>query len=148
MSKTGPIVIIDDDPDDQELIHRVLQKLNLSNPLLRFHDGEEALEYFLETQETPLVVLCDINMPLMNGFDLKKNIDTNEKLRKKKMPFVFFTTTASPDQIKQAYQLNINGFFVKGQSYNELQETVVQIINYWRRCEHPDHSRSLSSHGI
>lgn len=145
MSKTGPIVIIDDDPDDQELIHRVLQKLKLPNPLLKFHDGVEALEYFRETQETPLVILCDINMPLMNGFDLKKNIDSNEDLRRRKMPFVFLTTTASPDQVKQAYQLNINGFFVKGQSYNELQDTVVQIVSYWRRCEHPDHSHSLSA---
>jgi CheY-like chemotaxis protein len=144
MSKTGPIIIIDDDPDDQDLICRVLQKLDLGNRLLKFQDGEEALDYFLHMQEDPMVILCDINMPLMNGFDLKKNIESNENLRRKKMPFVYLTTTASPDQVKQAYQLMINGFFVKGQSYAELKDTVIHIVNYWKKCEHPNLTPALS----
>jgi CheY-like chemotaxis protein len=137
MSKTGPIIIIEDDPDDQEMIHRVLSKLNLENELKKFYDGEEALNYFLHTTEKPMIILCDINMPLMNGIELKQNIESNEMLRKKSIPFIYLTTTANADQIAKAYNLTVQGFFAKGQSYGELKETLIQIVTYWKRCEHP-----------
>jgi CheY-like chemotaxis protein len=137
MSKTGPIIIIDDDPDDHEMIGRILSRLNLDNERKKFYDGEEALQYFLNTEDKPMLVLCDINMPLMNGLELKRNIEANDALRKKRMPFVFLTTTANPDQIVTAYQYNIQGFFIKGQSYDELKETLIQVVSYWNKSEHP-----------
>jgi CheY-like chemotaxis protein len=137
MSKTGPIIVIDDDPDDQEMIHRVISKLNPSNEIKRFFDGEEALQYFKDTTDRPFLVICDINMPLMNGLELKKNIEASAVLSKKVKPFVYLTTTAQPDQLLRAYDLTCHGFFIKGQSYSELKETLIQIIAYWNRCEHP-----------
>lgn len=136
MSKTGPIIIIDDDPDDQEMIGRILSRLSLSNEVRTFLDGEAALSYLVTTPESPLVILCDINMPLMNGIELKRTIQDNPMLCRKNMPFVFLTTTAQPDQITKAYNLSCQGFFVKGQTYGELKETVVRIVSYWQRSEH------------
>ncbi len=137
MAKNGPIVLIDDDPDDQEMISRIISRLNVPNPVRKFFDGEEAMTYLLNSNEVPHLILCDINMPLMNGFELKKNIDANESLRDKKIPFIYLTTTANPDHILQAYKLAVQGFFVKGQSYDELKETIKQIIAYWQRSEQP-----------
>lgn len=137
MAKTGPIIVIDDDPDDQEMIQRILMKLNLQNEVKKFLDGEEAFQYFLHTHDRPLLVLCDINMPLMNGIELKKNIEANTTLSGKRMPFVFLTTTANPEQILKAYQMACQGFFIKGQTYSELKETVIQIVTYWSHSEHP-----------
>jgi CheY-like chemotaxis protein len=137
MSKTGPIIVIDDDPDDQEMIQRVISKLNPANEIKRFFDGEEALQYFKETTDKPFLIICDINMPLMNGLELKKNIEASPVLSKKVKPFVYLTTTAQPDQLLRAYDLTCHGFFIKGQSYTELKETLIQIIAYWNRCEHP-----------
>lgn len=137
MAKSGPIIVIDDDPDDQEMIQRVLSRLNLENEIKKFFDGEEAFQYFLHMDDKPMVILCDINMPLMNGLELKKNIESNEMLRNKRIPFVYLTTTANPDQIKQAYHQTMQGFFVKGQSYGELKETLIQIVSYWKKSEHP-----------
>lgn len=136
MSKTGPIIIIDDDPDDQEMIGRILSRLSLSNEIRTFLDGEAALSYLVTTAESPLVILCDINMPLMNGIELKRNIQDNPTLCRRNMPFVFLTTTAQPDQITKAYNLSCQGFFVKGQTYGELKDTVVRIVSYWQRSEH------------
>lgn len=137
MSKTGPIIIIDDDPDDQEMIHRILSRLTPETELKRFYDGEEALAYFLTTKDRPFIVLCDINMPLMNGLELRKKMEADIVLKQKMIPFVFLTTTASPDQVLKAHHLSVQGFFVKGQSYNELKDTLTDIMAYWKRCERP-----------
>ena len=137
MSKAGPIIVIDDDPDDQEMICRVLTRLKVTNEIKKFRDGEEALNYFQHTNDKPLLILCDINMPLMNGIELKRNIESNEYLKKKTMPFIYLTTPANPDQIIKAYSLSLQGFFVKGQTYDQLKDTLTQIVVYWTKCEHP-----------
>lgn len=137
MSKTGPIIIIDDDPDDQEMIHRILSRLTPEMELKKFSDGEEAFAYFLSTKDRPFIVLCDINMPLMNGLELRKKMETEPMVKQKMTPFIYLTTTASPDQVLMAHNLAVQGFFVKGQSYNELKETLTDIMAYWKRCERP-----------
>jgi CheY-like chemotaxis protein len=137
MAKTGPILVIDDDPDDQEMICRVLSKLNLLNHIMKFRDGEEAIAYLKDTTDKPLLILCDINMPLMNGIELKRYIESTPALKKKAIPFVFLTTTANPDQIGKAFDVSMQGFFSKGQTYDQLRETIASIISYWTRCEHP-----------
>lgn len=137
MSKNGPIILIEDDPDDQELITRVLSRLKLPNDIKKFRDGEEAFEYLQHTNDKPLLILCDINMPKMNGIELKHNIEADESIRKKTIPFIYLTTTASPDQIMKAHNCSLQGFFVKGQTYDELRNTLTQIVEYWTRSEHP-----------
>ena len=137
MSKSGPIIVIDDDPDDQEMIHRLLLKHHLSNEIKKFSDGEEALHYFKNTRDKPFLILCDINMPLMNGLELKQNIELNAELAEMNIPFVYLTTTANPDQIVKAFNLTCQGFFIKGQSYNELKDTINLIVSYWLKAEHP-----------
>lgn len=137
MPKSGPIIVIDDDPDDQEMIHRILAKMNLENEVKRFLDGEDAFRYFLQTSDKPLLVICDINMPRMNGIELKQNIEDHSTLSTKRMPFVFLSTTSNPDQVMKAYKMSCQGFFIKGQTYSELKETVSLIVSYWKVCEYP-----------
>lgn len=137
MSAPGPLIVIEDDPDDQEMIKRILSKMELSNELKLFADGDQALKYLESSTDKPFLIISDINMPLMNGLDLKKHIQSDEALRKKCYPFVFLTTTASPTQVAQAYSLAIEGFFAKGQSYEELKEVLRTIIAYWKQARHP-----------
>jgi CheY-like chemotaxis protein len=137
MAKAGPILVIDDDPDDQEMICRVLSKLNLPNQIMKFRDGEELIAYLGNTTDKPLLILCDINMPLMNGIELKRHMESVPALKKKSIPFIFLTTTANPDQIVKAFDLSVQGFFSKGQTYDQLRETIASIIGYWTRSEHP-----------
>lgn len=138
MSRTGPIVIIDDDADDHEMIERILVKLKVKNEVKKFRDGEDALEYLKHTKDKPFIIICDINMPRMNGLQLKETIDKNPVLRMKGIPFVILSTAANPKQIVQAYQQNVQGFFVKGESLSVLQNSVTRIIEYWQSCLHPN----------
>ena len=133
-----PIIVIDDDPDDHEMIHRALRRLDPKLAVKKFFDGEEALRYLQTTSDNPFLILCDINMPIVNGFELKKQIDSDPVLRQKCIPFVFFTTTGNSDQVRKAYELHVHGFFSKGQSYEELKTSLETIIRYWQASKHPN----------
>ena len=70
MSLVGPILIVEDDPDDQLLIRDILEEMALPNSLRYFPNGSEAIAYLQTTQEQPFLILCDINMPVMNGLEM------------------------------------------------------------------------------
>ena len=90
MSVEGPIVIVDDDEDDQVLIQKAIEELQISNACEIFDTCEEAFEFLLLTKIKPLVIFSDINLPKKSGLDFKKEIDSNSYLRQKSIPFVFF----------------------------------------------------------
>ena len=137
MAPSGPLIVIEDDPDDQDMIKRVLSKMDLTNELLFFADGDQALKYLESTNDKPFLIISDINMPLMNGLDLIKHIQSKEGLRQKCYPFVFLTTTVTTAQVNLAYASKVDGFFAKGQSYEELKEVLKTIITYWKKSNHP-----------
>jgi CheY-like chemotaxis protein len=138
MSRSGPIVIVDDDIDDQEMIGRIFSKMKLENPIKKFNDGEQALRYLQRTHESPFLILCDINMPVMNGIQLKEQIDRDPDLRLRCIPFIFLSTAANPDEVLRAYTLSVQGYFVKGQSYELLKQGIEKIMQYWQTCIHPN----------
>jgi len=138
MSKKGPIILVEDDKDDQELIKEVLHSIGVLNKLICFSNGAEALDYLKTTIEQPFLILCDINMPVMDGITLRKHINNNERLRKKSIPFVFLTTTAGKPAITEAYEMSVQGFFEKGSSLSEINDTLQLICDYWQRCRHPN----------
>ena len=90
MSKQGPILIIEDDQDDQYLLEEVFSALNIKNELKFFENGHFALEYLQTTKDKPFIILSDVNLPGMSGPDLKRSINENDRLRRKSIPFVFF----------------------------------------------------------
>lgn len=137
MSKSGPIILIDDDQDECDLVLEALRNEKISNPLKCFHDGETALEYLASTDEQPFVILTDINMPKLGGIEVRKIIQSNPHLRDKSIPFIFLTTSASQPAIKKAYEMSVQGFFEKGPDIGHLQRTVRMIYDYWYWCRHP-----------
>ncbi len=122
MSVKGPIISIEDDADDQFLIKSVVEELDIPNELLFFNNGLEALLYLETTQQQPFVIICDINMPVMNGLELRERIDQNEYLRRKAIPFVFLSTADNPLVIETAYDSTIQGFFKKENSFEDLKK--------------------------
>nr|WP_295922565.1 response regulator [uncultured Dyadobacter sp.] len=138
MSVRGPIISIEDDADDQFLIKSVVEELQIPNELLFFSNGLEALLYLETTQQQPFVIICDINMPVMNGLELRERIDQNEYLRKKSIPFVFLSTADNPLVIETAYDSTIQGFFKKENSFEDFKKRIRVIYDYWAYCLHPN----------
>ena len=133
----NPILVIDDDADDLDLIKEVANYLKLTNPLLLFKSGKELITYFETSTTVPFLILCDVNLPGETGFDIKKNISDDPELRYKAVPFIFWSTSASEKQIQQAYDLPAQGFFFKPNNFNDLCETFKTILGYWQKSQHP-----------
>ncbi len=139
MNKSGPIIVIEDDKDDRDFFNDVFKKLNFENKILYFENGESALAYLSEDPMEPFLILSDINMPKLNGLELKEKIQNNEDLRLKCIPYLFFTTTANQAHVIDAYSKSVQGFFVKPNSIEKLTAIVKKIVEYWIECESPNY---------
>jgi len=139
MNKTGPIIVIEDDKDDQELLNTVFKELIFNNEIIFFGEGEKALDYLIKSAVEPFLILSDINMPRLNGIELREKIHTNEDLRIKCIPYLFFSTSAEQKFVVDAYSKSVQGFFVKPNSFDKLKRTIKIIIEYWQECESPNY---------
>lgn len=142
MNKTGPIIIIEDDTDDQEVLTEIFKELNYKNELIFFGDSIQALEYLTDTDIEPFLVLSDINMPKLNGMELREKVHNNEDLRLKSIPYLFFSTSAEQQHVIDAYSRSIQGFFVKSNNYDKLKNTLIKIVEYWQECESPNYIKN------
>ena len=146
MSKTGPIIIVEDDADDQSLMQEALQSLYLTNSLLFFEQGSAAFHYLKTTTDEPFIILCDMNMPGMNGLEFLKKIHSELPVRKREIPFIFFSTSATPDAMQQAYGMYVQGFFVKPHAMTETKRVLQLIIQYWQTCRYPNNKEQLATY--
>jgi response regulator RpfG family c-di-GMP phosphodiesterase len=137
--KSGPIIVIEDDTDDKEILESVLSELEIDNKLLWFNNCLDAFDYLLTTPDHPFIIFCDVNLPKQNGVEFKKQIDDNPYLRKKSIPFVFYSTTADQPTVTKAYtEMTVQGFFQKSYNYDEIKKNIKLIIEYWKTCKHPN----------
>lgn len=137
MNKTGPIIVIEDDADDQHILEKIFLKLGYENKIVYFADGNKALEYLNQTDVQPFLILSDVNMPRINGFELRSKVFTNEQLQTKCIPYLFFTTSADKKSVVDAYALSVQGFFIKPDTINALENTIRKIVEYWQDCIAP-----------
>ncbi|RYZ54249.1 MAG: response regulator [Chitinophagaceae bacterium] len=138
MNKNGPIIVIEDDPDDQDILNEIFKKQGYPNEIIFFVEPEKALCYLTQMDVLPFLILSDINMPKLNGLALKRKIHTDAALQAKCIPYLFFTTSASKDAVVEAYSSSAQGFFIKERSMAELEKTISIIIEYWKRCYSPN----------
>lgn len=139
MNKTGPIIIIEDSAGDQELLIAVFDELRFTNEIIFFVDGEEALAYLETSAIEPFIILSDIDMPKLNGLELREKVHNNEDLRLKCFPYLFFSTGAEQERVVDAYSKSVQGFFIKPHSLEELKRTIKIIVEYWQECESPNY---------
>ncbi len=135
---SDPIVIVEDDADDQYFIRTLCEKLGVTSELLFFENGLKALHYLQTTQKKTFLILSDINMPVMNGLELRRKIQADENLKKKSIPFIFLSTAARQTEVDEAYDLTVQGFFVKASQLSEMETTLDLLLRYWAKCKHPN----------
>ncbi|MES2647466.1 MAG: response regulator [Bacteroidota bacterium] len=138
MSVSGPIIIIEDDLDDQQILQETLLELGVNNVICFFDNCIDVYQYLLVTHDKPFLILSDVNLPVMTGSELKQRINENEELRKKAIPFIFFTTTANAKAVEKAYDMMVQGYFEKDSDLKSLKATLGTIIAYWKLCKHPN----------
>ncbi|KGO92210.1 response regulator [Flavobacterium subsaxonicum] len=139
MNKSGPIIIIEDDLDDQEMLSEVFNELDYKNEIIFFGDGEQALNYLINTDVEPFIIFSDINMPKLNGMELRAKVHQNEDLRLKSIPYLFFSTVAEQENVIDAYSKSVQGFFIKPSNFNDLKNIIKTIVEYWLMCVSPNY---------
>lgn len=138
MNLSGPIIVIDDDPDDQYLYKKAFEKMRLENNVVSFYNGLEALAFLQQPAIEPFLILCDINMPLMNGLEMREEMCKNPALCKKNTPFIFMSTSARQSDIDKAAALYTHGFFQKEISSVKHEMLLKKIVEYWSDCRYSE----------
>jgi len=139
--QTGAIWIIDSDLEDHDIVREVWNELQITNDLIFFPTAEQTLSRLSEIQEAPFIIICGLNLPGTNGFELRqKMLEADSKIFKS-VPFIFWSTEASEAQITRAFNLSSHGFFIKENSIEEVKKTFTTIINYWLKSRMPSKMR-------
>ena len=139
MPPSGPIIIIEDDLDDQELIQHAFKEIGVDRKLVFFANAHEAFDFLKATPEQPFLILSDVNLPGQNGIEFKRQIDNDPYLRQKSTPFVFFSTAVDKKEIDIAYrEMTVQGFFPKGNNYADMKKVLHVIMEYWKISRHPN----------
>lgn len=132
------ILLVDDDPGDQELTRRALMGGGLRVDLRVAQDGEEALDYLNQrgrfeggNAPFPDLLLLDLNMPKLDGREVLKSIKADPRLRK--LPVLVMTTSRQETDIVRSYDLGCNSFVTKPVDVDEFLRAVRDLGEYWLR---------------
>lgn len=131
------LLMAEDDSDDQDLFKDALEQYYDPVQLRFVADGEECCDYLKrrgryadpELSPRPGLILLDLNMPRKNGKEVLSEIKADESL--KSIPVIVFTTSRSPFDIQEAYQLGSNSYMVKPNTYRETLALIQQLAGFW-----------------
>ena len=131
------ILLVEDNPNDEELTLYALKKNNITNQIQVVRDGAEALEYLFCTgayahrriNEPPKVVLLDLKLPKVDGLEVLEQVKTDPRTRA--IPVVVLTSSQEERDIVESYQLGVNSYIVKPVDFEQFIEAVRQLGMYW-----------------
>ena len=131
------ILLVEDNPTDEELTLRALRKSNILNRVIVARDGAEALDYLFarnayagrDTRELPQVVLLDLNLPKIGGLDVLRAIRADE--RTKLLPVVILTSSKEDKDLLGGYASGANSYIVKPVDFTQFAESVRHLGMYW-----------------
>lgn len=129
--------MIEDDVDMHYLYRRVFHNLHLDDRLKLFDNAKDALDFLHQAPGETQLIFSDINMPVIDGLELKKKINEDEAIQQYNIPFVFLSTSATDYDIRKSSLLGIQGFFQKGETLDEIENTIKLVLTYWRSSIKP-----------
>jgi len=141
--KTAEVLIVEDNPNDVELILHVFQWCNLSDRVHVAWNGEEALDYVFGTgpyrgrdvNDKPSVILLDLKLPRVDGIEVLKRLKGDPKTRS--IPIVVLTSSREERDIVESYNLGVNSFIVKPVKFDDFANVIRELGLYWRIINQP-----------
>ena len=131
------LLLVEDNPSDEELTLRALRKSGIANDVAVARDGAEALDYLFARgthadrtrAELPQVVLLDLNLPKIGGLDVLRAIRADERTRH--LPVVILTSSHEDRDLVAGYASGANSYVVKPVDFTQFSEAVRQLGLYW-----------------
>ena len=148
MASDRPILLVEDNPDDEALTLRAFNKHRVPNQIVVARDGVEALDYLFgsgqyadrDVTELPAVVLLDLKLPRIDGLEVLRRIRADS--RTALLPVVVLTTSRETQDIHEAYSLGANSYIRKPVDFEQFLLAVGQLGTYWLTLNEPSDSRS------
>jgi len=143
MPHERPILLVEDNPDDEALTLRAFGKNKITNPVVVARDGVEALDYLFCTGAfsdrdpgaMPAVILLDLKLPRIDGLEVLRRIRASEKTAL--LPVVVLTTSKEHQDISEAYRLGANSYIRKPVDFERFIHAVGQLGLYWLSLNEP-----------
>jgi len=136
-TKDKIILLVEDNPEDEELTMRALKKNNISNEIVVARDGAEALDYLFargkyskrDTSIMPQLILLDLKLPKIDGIEVLKQIRSDD--RTKLLPVVILTLSKEQQDLVDGYSSGANSYIRKPVDFKEFVKAVGQLGLYW-----------------
>ena len=137
------ILLVEDNPDDEELTLRALARNNIGNHVVVVRDGQEAIDWLEATgphsgrdvHDTPALILLDLKLPKVDGIDVLRRIRANHKTAL--VPVVILTSSKEDRDRASGYQGGANSYVQKPVDFNEFVDAVRQLGMYWLMLNEP-----------
>lgn len=137
------ILLVEDNPDDEELTLWALNQSKLSKKIIVVHDGVEALDYLLcsgkyagcEPMPLPQLILMDLKLPRLSGLETLQHLRADN--RTQLIPVVILTSSSEEDDIRASYRLKANSYVRKPIDFNHFTNIIQQLELYWMTCNEP-----------
>lgn len=127
MNRTLSILLVEDDPDDIELMHDALRDNNIRFNLATIKQGDAVLAYLEKTTEQPDVIVLDLNLPKMHGREVLKGIKANPQTSN--IPVIILTTSSAKKEMEYCIQQGASRYLIKPVTMQGFSETVHSIVN-------------------
>jgi CheY-like chemotaxis protein len=142
MSELGRILIVEDDPRDEELTLTALEEYNLANEVVVARDGEKALDYLYcrgefttRSNGNPAVLLLDLKLPKVDGLEVLQQIRSDERL--KMIPVVVLTSSNEEKDLIRSYKLGVNAYVVKPVDFHAFVNAIKELGVFWAVINQP-----------
>ena len=126
------ILLVEDDPGHAVLIEKNLRRGGIANAIVAVDDGQKAVDFLLkrngyqdDTHSTPLVILLDLNLPVLDGYQVLKIIKNDEHT--KNIPVIILTTTDNPAEVAKCYELGCNVYVTKPVEYEAFSRAIQNL---------------------
>lgn len=137
------ILLVEDNPDDEELTLLSLRKNNLPHEIVVVRDGVEAIDFLLgngkyagrDLSHAPMVVLLDLKLPKLDGLGVLKRLRANERTRM--LPVVVLTSSSQDADVLASYSLGANSYVRKPVEFGAFVEAVSSLGMYWMQLNRP-----------
>ncbi len=137
------ILLVEDNPDDEELTIRALRKNNIVNEIAVVRDGQEAIDYLLcqhkyknrDIKDTPVVILLDLKLPKVDGLDVLRRIRGEENIAI--IPVIVLTSSKEEQDIIRSYRLGANSYVIKPVDFDQFNEAIQTLGVYWLLINEP-----------
>jgi two-component system, response regulator len=137
------ILLVEDNPDDEELTLRALRQAKVANEIVVARDGAEAVEFVFgegrhagrDTSKVPAVILLDLKLPKLSGLDVLQRLRADA--RTKLVPIVVLTSSSEDEDMLKSYRSGANSYVRKPVEFGAFVSAVSQLGVYWVLLNQP-----------